>query len=87
MATEPQSSPFDLLGIHPSKAGEAPGEEIRVFLPWAQGVEVILDGEIKPMSRVHPQGGFVLELPTLSHSPDYRLLAIDAHGNTWERED
>jgi 1,4-alpha-glucan branching enzyme len=87
LATEPQSSPFDFLGIHPSTAGDAPGREIRVFLPWARGVEVVLDGELTPMSRVHPQGGFVLELPTLSHSPEYRLRASDAHGDVWERED
>ena len=87
LATEPQPAPFDVLGIHPIDRPEIPGRVIRVFLPWARAVEVLLDGGGVPMESVHPEGGFRLELPEESGFPAYRLRATDGQGDQWERED
>ena len=87
LATEPQPAPFDVLGIHPIERPEIPGRVIRIFLPWARAVEVLLDGGVFPMRSVHPEGGFRLELPEESGFPTYRLRATDGQGDQWERED
>jgi 1,4-alpha-glucan branching enzyme len=87
LATEPQPAPFDVLGMHPIDRSEIPGRVIRVFLPWARSVEVLLDDVDFPMKSVHPEGGFRLELPEESGFPAYRLRATDEQGAQWERED
>ncbi len=87
LATEPQAAPFDVLGIHPTDRPELPGRVIRIFLPWARAVEVLLDGAAVPMKSVHREGGFGLELPEESGFPAYRLRATDGQGEEWERED
>ncbi len=82
--------PFSFLGIHPVEDGW----EVRVFLPWARKVELIVEEGRRPMRRSRSgAGGWSAVLAVDAHArgsteaPAYRLAVTDPKGTEWERDD
>jgi 1,4-alpha-glucan branching enzyme len=80
---------FAVLGPH-ALGGDAAGAaakqwEIRAFLPQAKQIELLMDGEAKPMKRVHPGGIFMA--PLSSEPSHYQFRLTDYEDRVSEQED
>jgi 1,4-alpha-glucan branching enzyme len=76
---------FGVLGPHAADATGKGGWEIRAFLPQAQQVEVLVNGQTVPMERVHMAGIYTARLGNLPSN--YKFRVTDHHGKTAEAED
>ena len=64
--------PFAVLGPHRDDKGVV----IRAFQPAARSIDVVMSGELVPMTRIDPSGLYEVRLkpdPTKADSTDYRL--------------
>ncbi|CDH46926.1 1,4-alpha-glucan branching enzyme GlgB (modular protein) [Candidatus Contendobacter odensis Run_B_J11] len=74
-------APYAILGPHASE--REPALTIRAFLPQAKRAYVLPDdgsGQ-REMQKLHPDGLFVTRLPGIA-TLEYRLIAVDANGQT-----
>ena len=82
--------PFHVLGPHKVESGGETKAAIRAFLPRAQGVSVIFDGQSQahPAERLRPEGFFEAVLPFSGvFPPRYRLRVTYRDGHAEEIED
>ncbi|MDH4067169.1 MAG: 1,4-alpha-glucan branching enzyme, partial [Acidobacteriota bacterium] len=80
------ADPFGVLGPH--EIGDSLA--IRAFWPRARAMAVTAPGgaELAPMSRLHPEGVFEVQLPGVAREGfDYRLAVTDEYGRTFELDD
>jgi 1,4-alpha-glucan branching enzyme len=76
--------PFSVLGPHAAEDAKR-AWDIRAFLPNAQHVDVLMDGRVVPMERMHSAGLFSARLD--SQPSLYRFRVTDYQGQTTEVED
>jgi 1,4-alpha-glucan branching enzyme len=76
-------NPFSLLGIQHEDGGRI----VRTFQPQALSVDLLLEGDAKPlpMRKVHPDGIFEVEFPPRKRR--YGLRLMNAQGHSWDIED
>jgi 1,4-alpha-glucan branching enzyme len=86
LAAGAHPAPFDVLGIHPARAGEPRGKMVRAFVPWARSASVVRDGRATPMTRLHAGGLWEAEFDDDAFFA-YRLSLEDSEGRAWEVED
>ncbi len=77
--------PFDFLGVHADETGTG-RYVVRVFLTWAETVELVRDGDRHPMSRVHDEGLFEVSVAADDVFP-YTLQVADATGRVFTIDD
>ncbi len=76
---------FAVLGPHSVSDNGKTQWEIRVFLPQAQQVELVIDGKSVPVDRIHPAGIFTASLS--SQPAQYKFRITDHAGQVSEQED
>ncbi len=79
------STPFDILGIHPHVVDGRPAIVIRTFQPQALSVSVVRGDQLYPMDLVHHDGVFEVIIHDQSDFFPYRL-AITLPGSDGGRE-
>ncbi len=78
--------PFGVLGPHITVQNGQEATAVRVYLPWVQAIQVVCEGEVYDMRRLHPAGFFEAIVPQQGHT-SYTLLAIDLMGNVVDLQD
>jgi 1,4-alpha-glucan branching enzyme len=78
--------PHRVLGAHPGRVGGVDGIVVRAFHPDADRVELLLEGEPRPLSAAG-DGMFAVFLPGSAFPLRYRLRFHFADGAAWERGD
>ncbi len=73
-------TPFDVLGIHPLGAPDAPGRVVRVFHPGAHEVRLLVGGEEISMVPRAPAGIFEAVFPEETGFFAYRLKVVGERG-------
>jgi 1,4-alpha-glucan branching enzyme len=82
--------PLSILGPHPASLSGSTGFAIRCFLPDAQDVEVLIEGQKQPaipMKRIHDAGLFEILCPGVGEKLSYRLRITDYSGRVREQHD
>jgi 1,4-alpha-glucan branching enzyme len=77
--------PFRILGPHAVNRRKAPCWEVRAFLPQAVEAEVIANGTVTPMKKVHPTGFYCASFT--GEPKPYRLRIKTWDGQSSEFED
>jgi 1,4-alpha-glucan branching enzyme len=81
-------TPFEILGNHPAGREDEEGRVVRVFLPWASEVFVLVEGGPRVAAeRVHPAGLFQAVIRHRRGAFPYRLSVTDGTGREHVRED
>jgi 1,4-alpha-glucan branching enzyme len=79
--------PFAVLGPHKVAVDGQPATAVRVFLPWAQAIQVVThDGGSQDTLKLRPEGFFEAILPR-DDNFGYRLHVTDPAGNMVEMGD
>jgi 1,4-alpha-glucan branching enzyme len=81
------ADPFAVLGPHRSSDADQPSTAVRVYLPWAQTLQVVKHGgETHEASRIHPAGFFEAVIPG-DQAFGYTLRATNEAGDSVELHD
>ena len=81
------ASPFDVLGAHSRRQARQKGWVVRVFIPWAAEISVLLDGDAVPARRIGRKGAFQAVLRDADGPFEYRLGVTDHNQNHFVLED
>jgi 1,4-alpha-glucan branching enzyme len=84
------ADPFSVLGPHDVTHEGTRGIAVRAFRPYVREMAVhnLIDGQVTPMARVHPDGFFEAFLPDLTRERlDYRFRVTWPDGGVSEIDD
>jgi len=71
VAAGTSADPFAVLGRHVVTIDQRPAVVVRTMQPMASAVDLIIDDQVTPMPRRHPDGLFEARLPLDGRSPDF----------------
>ena len=87
VATGVSDDPFAVLGRHRTVRDGKPVLVVRTMQPSAERVELLVNGDARPMQRIHAEGLFEASWPESDgEAKDYRLR-VHAHGTVREIDD